>query len=114
MFEKRQKIYGIKKAEKHFVNKKLGLNVRFLDFKLSKTKEYKLQDLLKNKLQAKALKDFNYNNINFLKNIKSYRGLRHRRNLPVRGQRTHTNAKTVKKKFKKVSKKQKKTIKKAN
>jgi small subunit ribosomal protein S13 len=26
--------------------------------------------------------------------IGSYRGLRHRRNLPVRGQRTHTNART--------------------
>ena len=28
--------------------------------------------------------------------IQSYRGLRHRRNLPVRGQRTHTNARTRK------------------
>ncbi len=28
--------------------------------------------------------------------IGSYRGLRHRRNLPVRGQRTHTNARTRK------------------
>jgi small subunit ribosomal protein S13 len=29
--------------------------------------------------------------------IKTYRGIRHRKGLPVRGQRTHTNAKTVKK-----------------
>ena len=29
-----------------------------------------------------------------LMDIGSYRGLRHRRNLPVRGQRTHTNART--------------------
>ena len=28
--------------------------------------------------------------------IQSYRGLRHRRSLPVRGQRTHTNARTRK------------------
>jgi small subunit ribosomal protein S13 len=28
--------------------------------------------------------------------IKSYRGLRHRKGLPVRGQRTHTNARTRK------------------
>jgi small subunit ribosomal protein S13 len=28
--------------------------------------------------------------------IGSYRGFRHRRNLPVRGQRTHTNARTRK------------------
>jgi small subunit ribosomal protein S13 len=31
-----------------------------------------------------------------LMEIQSYRGLRHRRNLPVRGQRTHTNARTRK------------------
>lgn len=31
-----------------------------------------------------------------LMEINSYRGIRHRRNLPVRGQRTHTNARTRK------------------
>jgi small subunit ribosomal protein S13 len=35
-------------------------------------------------------------NIRRLMEIGSYRGLRHRRNLPVRGQRTHTNARTRK------------------
>ena len=35
-------------------------------------------------------------NIVRLKDIGSYRGLRHRRNLPVRGQRTRTNARTRK------------------
>jgi len=35
-------------------------------------------------------------NIRRLIEISSYRGLRHRRNLPVRGQRTHTNARTRK------------------
>jgi len=35
-------------------------------------------------------------NINRLKEIGCYRGLRHRRNLPVRGQRTRTNARTRK------------------
>lgn len=35
-------------------------------------------------------------NIKMLMDIGSYRGLRHRRNLPVRGQRTHTNARTRK------------------
>ena len=33
-------------------------------------------------------------NIKRLMDIGSYRGLRHRRSLPVRGQRTHTNART--------------------
>lgn len=36
-------------------------------------------------------------NIENLKLIKCYRGLRHSLNLPVRGQRTHTNARTRKK-----------------
>ncbi len=35
-------------------------------------------------------------NIKRLIEIGAYRGLRHRRNLPVRGQRTHTNARTRK------------------
>jgi small subunit ribosomal protein S13 len=35
-------------------------------------------------------------NIRRLIDIQCYRGLRHRRNLPVRGQRTHTNARTRK------------------
>lgn len=35
-------------------------------------------------------------NIKRLMDLKCYRGLRHRRNLPVRGQRTHTNARTRK------------------
>jgi small subunit ribosomal protein S13 len=34
-------------------------------------------------------------NINRLKDIKAYRGLRHLRKLPVRGQRTKTNSRTV-------------------
>ena len=35
-------------------------------------------------------------NIKRLMDIGSYRGIRHRRGLPVRGQRTHTNARTKK------------------
>jgi small subunit ribosomal protein S13 len=35
-------------------------------------------------------------NVKRLMEIGSYRGMRHRRNLPVRGQRTHTNARTRK------------------
>ena len=35
-------------------------------------------------------------NIRRLMEIGCYRGVRHRRNLPVRGQRTHTNARTRK------------------
>ena len=37
-----------------------------------------------------------HQNIDRLKDIGCYRGLRHRRSLPVRGQRTRTNARTRK------------------
>ncbi len=46
-------------------------------------------------------------NIKRLMDIGSYRGLRHRRGLPVRGQRTHTNARTRKGKPKTVAGKKK-------
>ena len=42
--------------------------------------------------------------------IGSYRGFRHRRNLPVRGQRTHTNARTRKGPAKAIAGKKKTTV----
>lgn len=48
-------------------------------------KEYKIENDLKNEV---------VNNIRRLKEIQSYRGTRHVKNLPVRGQRTKTNART--------------------
>lgn len=44
-------------------------------------------------------------NIKRLKDIKCYRGMRHRVSLPVRGQRTRTNAKTRKKRKVKIASK---------
>ena len=46
-------------------------------------------------------------NINRLMDLGCYRGLRHRRGLPVRGQRTHTNARTRKGKAKPIAGKKK-------
>ena len=46
-------------------------------------------------------------NIKRLMDLGVYRGLRHRRNLPVRGQRTHTNARTRKGKSKPIAGKKK-------
>ncbi len=42
-------------------------------------------------------------NIKRLQDLASYRGLRHRKGLPVRGQRTHTNARTRKGKAKPIA-----------
>ena len=47
------------------------------------------------KLNAKKTNDYPF--ILYMKNINSYLGTRHKKSLPVRGQRTHTNAKTNKK-----------------
>jgi small subunit ribosomal protein S13 len=51
-------------------------------------------------------------NIKLLMDIGCYRGLRHRRGLPVRGQRTHTNARTRKGPRKTVAGKKKAPVKK--
>ena len=49
--------------------------------------DYKVEGDLRREVQTK---------IKRLMDLGCYRGLRHRRNLPVRGQRTHTNARTRK------------------
>ena len=49
------------------------------------TKDYKVEGELRREVQA---------NLHRLTEIGAYRGHRHRRNLPVRGQRTKTNART--------------------
>lgn len=94
--------YGVNKDRVWTLKRKLGFNINNFSVKsgeISLLKKFSLKNLLNHKKQGRILSDFNNDNINFLKQNKSYRGLRHRRNLPVRGQRTHTNAKTVKKKY---------------
>ncbi len=49
--------------------------------------DYKVEGALRTEIQM---------NIKRLMDVGCYRGLRHRRGLPVRGQRTHTNARTRK------------------
>ena len=49
------------------------------------TKEYRVEGELRREVQG---------NLQRLAEIQAYRGIRHRRNLPVRGQRTRTNART--------------------
>ena len=56
----------------------------------------KVQDLSEEEVnRIRTVKEVSMN-IKRLIEIGSYRGFRHRRNLPVRGQRTHTNARTRK------------------
>ena len=62
------------------------------------TSNYKVEGSLRSEVQQ---------NIKRLMDIGAYRGLRHRRGLPVRGQRTRTNARTRKGKRKTVANKKK-------
>ena len=62
--------------------------------------EYKVEGELRSEVQT---------NIKRLMDIACYRGLRHRRGLPVRGQRTQTNARTRKGRKKTVANKKKAT-----
>ena len=62
--------------------------------------EYKVEGELRSEVQL---------NIKRLMDIGSYRGVRHRKGLPVRGQRTQTNARTRKGKKKTVANKKKAT-----
>ena len=56
----------------------------------------KIQAVLEKKFKVEGeLRQIVRQNISRLKDIKSYRGIRHLRRLPVRGQRTKTNSRTV-------------------
>lgn len=66
------------------------------------------QEIAKYKVEGDLRRDVALN-IKTLQEIGCYRGLRHRRGLPVRGQRTRTNARTRKGKKKTIANKKKAT-----
>ena len=76
------------------LNNKFGLNKRYQYLYMKKEAKNYLHKVESNELNHSKI----FINIQFLKEIRSYRGVRHRAKLPTRGQRTHTNAKTTKKK----------------
>ena len=64
---------------------------------LTEAEEQKLNDIISSKYSVEGdLKRLVTNNIKRLKDINSYKGLRHKAGLPVNGQRTRTNARTRK------------------
>lgn len=94
------KLFGAKKLANSLLINKYGINSK-IPMKFITKKVYNNVDFTLNKyINSKKLNQEVRNNINFLKNIKNYKGFRHKNSLPVRGQRTRTNAKTVKKRFK--------------
>lgn len=94
-------IYGFGKANSTFVCRKLGFSKNLKLKGLSKEQISKLIKTIEslNKELASDLKKSKKLGLKKLILIKSYKGLRKMKGLPVRGQRTHTNAKTAKKRF---------------
>ena len=90
-------IYGVGVARSNKVLKKAGIDpsVRVKD--LSEEEVSRIAKILdgEGSIEGDLRKDVAMN-IKRLMEVGAYRGLRHRRNLPVRGQRTHTNARTRK------------------
>jgi small subunit ribosomal protein S13 len=92
-------IYGINKTHSLFICKTLGFSKNFKIKNLSKEQISKLVKLIEflNIDIASDLKKIKLMSFKKLISIKSYRGLKKNQGLPVRGQRTHTNAKTSRK-----------------
>jgi small subunit ribosomal protein S13 len=90
-------IFGIGRALSAEILKKAGVdpNVRTKD--LTEEEVGRISSIIESGYQTEGhLKRTVTQNINRLKEIGCYRGLRHRKGLPVRGQRTKTNARTRK------------------
>ena len=90
-------IYGIGLTTSKEILAATGINpdVRVKD--MTEEDLAKLRDYIQNNLKVEGdLHREVSQNVKRLMEIGCYRGLRHRRGLPVRGQRTHTNARTRK------------------
>lgn len=90
-------IYGIGRTTAMNIINQLGLDPSIRVFDLSETQIRDIRDHIEanykveGELQREVKK-----NVKDLMDLGCYRGLRHRRGLPVRGQRTRTNARTRK------------------
>ena len=101
-------IYGIGKATSEKIVAEAGINPDTRVRDLTEEDVQKLRDIIgKMKVEGDLRREISLN-IKRLSEIGCYRGVRHRRGLPVRGQRTKTNARTRKGKIKTVGAKRKK------
>jgi small subunit ribosomal protein S13 len=90
-------IFGIGPAKADEICRKLGIpEVRRVN-QLSDEEVLRIRELIDREYRVEGdLRREVAMNIKRLMDLGCYRGLRHRRGLPVRGQRTHTNARTRK------------------
>jgi len=90
-------IYGIGPTTAKKVLEGTGINPDTRVRDLTEEEEVKLRDYIDANYEVEGdLRRETTQNIKRLMEIGCYRGLRHRKGLPVRGQRTHTNARTRK------------------
>ncbi|MDA0944976.1 MAG: 30S ribosomal protein S13 [bacterium] len=83
---------GLKTSQEIIQALKIDGNMRVRD--IAEADVVKLRKLLENYTLEGDLRRSVAQSLKRLREIGSYRGTRHRRKLPVRGQRTHTNART--------------------
>ena len=90
-------IYGIGRSRSNLVLKEAGVNLDTRVKDLSEDELSRIRAILEAQGEIEGdLRKRVQMDIKRLMDIGCYRGLRHRRALPVRGQRTHTNARTRK------------------
>ena len=89
-------VYGIGRSTANEIVTKAGISPDTPVKDLTEDEVVKLRDAVESKEVEGDLRRERSQNIKRLQEIGSYRGLRHRRGLPVRGQRTKTNARARK------------------
>jgi small subunit ribosomal protein S13 len=88
-------IYGIGRFTSDKILGKAAIDPAVKSDDLTDAQVKQIRDIINEDLRVEgALRTEVQMNIKRLIDIGSYRGLRHRRGLPARGQRTHTNART--------------------
>jgi small subunit ribosomal protein S13 len=90
-------IHGIGRTRARTICEKLGLGPERRVSQLTDAEVLRIRELIDREFRVEGdLRREVAMNIKRLMDLGSYRGLRHRKGLPVRGQRTHTNARTRK------------------
>jgi len=90
-------IYGIGRSTSRGILEEGGIDLNTKSNKLTEQEISKIREIIDSKYKVEGdLRREVTMNIKRLMDVGCYRGQRHRRGLPVRGQRTHTNARTRK------------------
>lgn len=88
-------IYGIGRARAKSILSKIGIDSTKKATDLSSDDENKIREVIeKIKIEGELKREVS-SNIKRMKDIGSYKGSRHNKKLPARGQRTKTNSRTV-------------------